>query len=60
VGGFAACPLGIVLNGAQLLNPVIMKIVIDAYLTRHQRRGVVHAGIWFLNTLRVGATPTFW
>lgn len=47
-----ACLLGIALNLAPLLSPIIMKIVIDDYLTPLAAgREIVHRGSWFLGTL---------
>ncbi len=55
-----SCVLGIVLNGAPLLNPVIMKIVIDDYLTPFASgETVVHSGNWFLGTLQGLGTTYF-
>lgn len=52
--------LGIVLNVAPLLNPVIMEIVIDDYLTPLTGGQVVaHTGNWFLGTLEGLGTTYF-
>ncbi len=55
-----ACVLGIILNGAPLLNPVIMATVIDKYLTPLTNgESVVYTGNWFLGTLQGLGTTYF-
>lgn len=55
-----SCILGIVLNLAPLFNPVVMKIVIDDYLTPFASgEEIVHTGNWFLGTLEGLGTTYF-
>jgi ATP-binding cassette subfamily B protein len=55
-----ACLLGVVLNLAPLLNPVVMEMVIDDYLTPLASDAVVaHSGNWFLGTLEGLGTTYF-